>query len=102
LNTATALLDPPFLDRWKTDKFRRRSFLGVAGGPIGGYMQNVIDVGQMFMDGKYSQAGIVKLANVLPVSLSLIPDYILREGLKKTDLPETRKDADYYSWVDRD
>lgn len=102
INTATALLDPPFLDRWKTDKFRRRSLLGVVGGPIGGYMQNVIDVGQMFMDGKYSQAGLVKLSNVLPVSMSLIPDYLLREGLKKTDLPETRKDANYYSWVDRD
>ena len=102
LNTATALLDPAFLDRWKTDKFRRRPLSGLLAGPIGGYGQNIADIGQMFLDGTINQSGLIKLLNTIPVAIPLPLDYAFREGLKRTDIPETKRDASYYSWVDKD
>ena len=62
----------------------------------------MIDTGQMFIDGKINQEGLIKAKNVMPIPFWNVLDYGINKLIRSTNLPETRRDADYYSWVDRD
>ncbi len=102
VQTADALVQFPFLDRYRQDKFRRRSVQGLLTGPLGGLASNIVDSVQMFSDGKISQQGLIKFLHTLPIPLNLALDAGLSRAIKSSDLPPTRRDAQYYSWVDRD
>lgn len=97
-----ALLDPPFLDRYRQDKFKRRSWVGIWGGPFGGVMQNIFDVATMFIHGKINKKDLMKLRGISTIPIPIWADWALTRGIRATDFPETRKDADYYSFIDRD
>lgn len=99
---ADALLDLPFLDRYKQDRFRRRPLAGIILGPAGGLGQNIVDTARMFIDGKIDQQGLKKAKNLLPIPTNAILDSILNRAISGSDLPETRSEADYYSFWDRD
>lgn len=102
LSMLDALTTPPFLDRYRQDKFRRRSPQGIIAGPFGGLANNLFDVLTMFADGKLNERDVMKLRRVAPIPINLALDAFLTRSIKQLQLPPTRQDADYYDWVDRD
>lgn len=102
LEMVDAMLNIPFLDKFKQDKFRRRMFQGIYGGPFAGAVQNVADVATMFIDGKINERDLIKMKNITPIPINMFLDAGLNRFIKSFNLPETRKDASYYGWVDRD
>jgi hypothetical protein len=99
-----SILNIPFLDRYRHDKFARREWTGILGGPFGSYGTKVAQVLRMFADGKFNEKDVMAIKNLLPIPipLTIFGNKLVTEGIKGFfDLPETREDADYYSWVDR-
>ena len=97
-----SILDIPFLDRYKQDKFRRRTWLGILGGPAGGAVQNVLDVATMFIHGKINEKDLMKIRNMSGVPIPFWLDAFITRGIKSAGFPETKGEADYYSFIDRD
>lgn len=97
-----ALLDLPFLDRYKQDRFRRRPLAGIILGPAGGLGQNMVDTAHMFISGKINEEGLRKAKNLSPVPVNALLDNILNKAISGSGVPETRGEADYYSFWDRD
>ena len=97
-----AILDIPYLDRYRLDKFKRRSFAGIVAGPFGGAMQNVFDVATMFIQGKINQKDLLKLRGISPLPIPIWADWAISRGIRSSNFPETKRDADYYSFIDRD
>lgn len=102
LEMADGLLTPFFLDRYRQDKFKRRSIAGLIAGPAGGLAQSMVDSAEMFLNGKINQQGLLKFRNTIPIPINNALDAMLTRWIKSSNIPERRQDADYYSWVDRD
>lgn len=92
-----AFAQPPFLNRYRTDKMKRRSFAGIVAGPWGGAMQNVIDTANMFIKGDITEQGLMKARNSMPVPIPLWIDAVLTRGIKSLNLPKDRSEASAWS-----
>jgi hypothetical protein len=96
LQIIDGFFQPEILDRYMQKKFRRRTLAGVLLGPAGGMGQNMLDVLQMFGEGKLNQQDVLKLKKITPLPGNLILGKFINDVIKNSDLPENSSGSD--SW----
>jgi hypothetical protein len=94
---ASSILDFPL-----TEKISRRSLAGIYMGPPGSYAQGIVDTIQMGLDGTVNKKDVTKAARLLPVPQPFWLEMLLRRGIESLNLPDTKRDAEYWNWVNRD
>lgn len=85
-----------------TDKLRRRPLAGIYAGPPGSYAQGIIDTIQMGLDGTVNKKDVTKAGRLLPVPQPFWLEMLLRRGVESLNIPDTKSDAEYWDWVNRD
>jgi len=90
---AGAIIDIPFLERYKQDKFRRRPSAGVVGGPFFSYLDSMAQLGGMAISGEINKSDLKRATGngLIPMNLAL--DRLIKKSIDNSNLPETRAQA---------
>lgn len=77
----------------KNDRYRERTFFGVAGGPLGGIAEDLYRIAGMTASGEYNQTDVNKMARLLPFTQTWYLRGLSNKMVEGLDLPKSRAAA---------
>jgi hypothetical protein len=94
IGTILASMDLDALDKFRSDKFRRRSLAGALGGPVIGDLENIFRGIEMVFNGTTNKADLKRLKRAMIYNNIIGVNYLLNKGIEETPYPETRAQAE--------
>jgi len=92
IQRANAVLDLPLIGEFKSSRYNREP-LDILAGPLGGTMNSIAQVVNMFLSGKINEKQLLKLRDLTPLLTAPYLRYPVNKGVESLGLPKTKADA---------
>jgi len=93
-----ALTGGELLPKMQSDRYRNRSIVGIAGGPLAGMADDIVNVVASVVSGKANQQDMNKFVRLVPLSQAWYLRFLSNKLVEAMDLPKNRASAD--GWFD--
>jgi hypothetical protein len=90
---ANAAFELPFLGEFKSDRYRNKDALDLLAGPLGGTMNSIQQITNMFLSGKINEKQFKRLRNMVPLLTAPYLRYPVDKGIESLGLPKTKAEA---------
>lgn len=96
-----AVLDVPFLNKLKADRYRNKGVPELLAGPLGGILNAAVDTASMFLNGNFNEAQARRsIRTLMPGASALWLRGLINNRIEAMDLPKTKGDASKWSWIE--